>query len=369
MIPNAIPRTIALFSLAIAFCISPAGATPRYVAIALDPVLPFSSYAKSINASGDVAGEFYDWDAGSVAFRYVGGVMQVLGTMDNLSSGSGIGDDGQVAVDSWGTGRAYLWSGNSMRDLGTLGGQRSWPSGVSADGQVTGGSMTSAGATHPFRYANGAMQDLGTLGGMDSGGVGINQAGDVTGWLNLPDGSYRAFIHSQGVMRALGTLSGDGNSYGSAINALGQVTGSASVDRVFQHAFLYTNGTMLDLGTVRDENSIGNSVGYAINSLGDVTGSFNVALADFSSAWNSYRAFLYREGTMYDLNSLVVSGLEGFTLTQATGINDHRQIAATGCNGQVCRAFRLDPVSGAPDAGGRISACSVQPLFSDSEFG
>jgi probable HAF family extracellular repeat protein len=185
---------------------------------------------------------------------------------------------------------------------------------------------------------------------MDSGGAGINRAGDVTGWSPLPDGSSRAFIYSGGVMRALDTFSGGGDGYGNAINDLGQVTGSASADRVFQHAFLYTNGTMLDLGTVRDDNSIGDSFGYAINSRGDVTGYYDVALGCLCRAWNSFRAFLYTDGTMYDLSSLVVSGLDGFTLTQAAGINDHRQIAATGGNGHEMRAFRLDPIPDPPTA-------------------
>jgi probable HAF family extracellular repeat protein len=348
MIPNAISRIAAVSSLAIAFVVSPAGAVPRYTAVQLDAVLPSSSYAWAINASGDVAGEFYDWDAGGVAFRYIGGVMQVLGTMGAGSTGTGISDDGQVAIDSWGTGRALLYTGKSMQDLGTLGGRLSGASGISTDGHVTGWSTISGTATHAFRYASGAMQDLGTLGGVDSWGVGINQAGDVTGSSTLPDSSTRAFIYSGGVMRTLGTFSGGGDSYAYAINALGQVTGSASADRVFQHAFLYTNGTMLDLGTVRDDHSIGDSFGYAINSRGDVTGYYDVALGCLCKAWNSFRAFLYTDGAMYDLNSLVVSGLDGFTLTQAAGINDHGQIAATGGNGHEMRAFRLDPL-GPPD--------------------
>ncbi|HTS22417.1 MAG TPA: hypothetical protein VMN79_11490 [Casimicrobiaceae bacterium] len=334
----------ALSCLAVCSPVSPAGAALRYVAIPLDAALPYASFAHGINATGDVAGEFWDWDAGGVAFRNVGGVMQVLGTMADGSSGEGIDDEGQVAVESWVTGRALLWSGDSMRDLGTLGGGFTRASSVSA-GQVTGYSRTSSGAMRAFRYANGAMLDLGTLGGttttpggIDSWGIGINQAGDVTGTSLLPDGSYRAFIYSRGAMRSLGTLDGAGDSNGAAINAIGQVTGNASTKGGLSHAFLYTNGTMLDLGTLGGRSS----GGYAINARGDVTGSSDVA-------FNVFRAFLYADGSMYDLNSIVVSGLEGFALFEASGINDQRQIAATGCNGHLCRAFRLDPVPESPN--------------------
>ena len=55
---------------------------------------------------------------------------------------------------------------------------------------------------------------------------------------------------------------------------------------------------------------------------------------------------------MHDLNSLVVSGLGGMTLTIADDINDVGQIVGTGCDasGTTCLAFRLDPVSIAASA-------------------
>jgi probable HAF family extracellular repeat protein len=351
MVLKAISRIAAVSSLVIGFAGSPAIAAPRYIAVPLEPANGLSSTAKAINALGDVAGNVYPNGNGGEtrAFRYVGGTMQDLGTLGGpASDATGISDDGQVAGWSWTAERdmrAFLYSSNSMRDLGALlVGQQSNAWGISADGQVTGWSSHYGVDMHAFRYASGAMQDLGVLSRTESVGSGINQAGDVTGWSALADGSMGAFIYSGGVMRALGTFRG-GSSIGRAINALGQVTGDGGADLNedlgLEHAFLYTDGKMLDLGTLGGPESFG----FAINVRGDVVGSSDVD-KKYSSA-----AFLYTDGSMYNLNSLVVSGLEEYTLYEARGINDRGQIAATGSSSGPdgrALAFRLDPVTPDP---------------------
>jgi probable HAF family extracellular repeat protein len=353
MILNAISRIAAVSFLVIGFAVSPANAAPRYIAVPLDTVDGQSSTAIAINASGDVVGnthaDFYGEKTS--AFRYVGGVMQeswpyFLG--GSISNATGISDDGQVAgwapTADWNT-EGFLYADDSMSGLGL-------PSvygffldslalGMSPDGQVTGWSSIDEGVMHAFRYANGATQDLGTLGGNQSMGYGINRAGDVTGSSSLADGSLRAFIYSGGVMRALGTFGGSAST-GYAINAGGQVTGVANTNLQSGHAFLYTGGTMRDLGTLGGPES----AGLAINVRGDVAGR---SQSDETLAWN---AFVYTDGSMYNLNSLVLSGLDGFKLYEARGINDHGQIAATGSSvdGRLL-AFRLDPVgSDSPNA-------------------
>jgi len=331
-------------ALFVAVAAGPASAAPRYVAVMIDAPPHVNGFAGGINAAGDVAGALvpeYSWfREGGRAFRYVGGILQELqlpttGDTDAV----GISDDGQVAVNT--SEGFFLYSGPSTVHPTSQNGSVSTAGGMSGNGNVVGVAWT-PGGRRAFRYTNSHMEDLGTLGGIESLGVGINRAGDVTGWLTLSKGgSPRAFIYTGGVVRMLGDL-GRPTSFGTAINDVGQVAGTAYVVGGSMHAFLYTNGAMRDLGTLGGRESQGSS----INAKGDVTGWS--AIAEDSS----YRAFLYTNGEMHDLNALVISGLDGFTLFGARGINDQGQVVASGCDAraETCRVFRLDVVTDSPRA-------------------
>ena len=88
---------------------------------------------------------------------------------------------------------------------------------------------------------------------------------------------------------------------------------------------------MRDLGTLGGTYSFANS----INNHNLVVGSSNV-LGDAGS-----HAFLYTDGRMTDLNSLI-DPASGWTIHDAYDINDFGQIAATGCRAGQCLALRLD---------------------------
>lgn len=129
----------------------------------------------------------------------------------------------------------------------------------------------------------------------------------------------------------LGTLSGGTYSYANGINNNGQVVGYGDTASGY-NAFLYSNGTMTDLGTL---SGGGISQATGINTNGWVVGYGNTA----SSAQD---AFLYSGGHLLDLNSLLSPG-SGWTLQDATGINDLGQIVGTGTfNGQN-QAFLMTP--------------------------
>ena len=106
------------------------------------------------------------------------------------------------------------------------------------------------------------------------------------------------------------------------------------------HIFLYSNGTMTDLGSLGG----GYAESTAINARGQVTG-WSYTAASTPDA----RAFLFSDGTLYDLNALVVSGLAGAVLRRAMAINDSGQIVANDCLTEQaplqCAAFLLDPVA------------------------
>ena len=92
---------------------------------------------------------------------------------------------------------------------------------------------------------------------------------------------------------------------------------------------------MTDLGTLGGTSS----EGHGINNYGQVVGRA-------MTTGSGEHAFLYSDGTMFDLNTLVTEGLGGATLHEASGINDSGQIVANGCNPSTCQAYRLDPIAG-----------------------
>jgi probable HAF family extracellular repeat protein len=305
-----------------------------------------NSCGRSINSKGQVAGTSdVAGDSAQHAFLYSGGSLQDLGTLGgNSSNAVAINANGQVTGTSDIAGNAakhtFLYSGGAMRDLGMPNSAGSAPAAINASGQVVGRFESSSLWFEAFFYTGSSMLDLGTLGGQSSGATDINDAGQVVGssW-TTPDATGHVlnhmFLYSEGVMRDVGSLVGpQGSSYGGKINASGQVIGWSDPP---SHAFIYSGGVMTDLGALGDWASYP----YDINAVGQVVGRSYVKFENYPNE----RAFIFTGGAMYNLNDLVVAGLDGAILTDAIGINDSGQIIANACIG-YCKAFRLDPVPG-----------------------
>jgi probable HAF family extracellular repeat protein len=363
------PGSTPMATIPVAVSPAPGGLTkPTYTATPLGTLGGNGSAANGINASGEVTGFSYvtKWTPPNPdphtqwhAFVYSAGVMRDLGTFGgNFSSGSAINASGQVAGFAslnnlpypLAAQHPFLYSNGVLTDLGTLGGSNGRGLGINASGQVAGYSelIDAAGnpTSHAFLYSNGVMTDLGTMGGRDSSGSAVNASGQVTGIVTLPDSPtlgtvQHAFLYTNGAMEDLNTLAGSGAGgltliMGTAINDNGQITGEAWTGQA-THAFLYSGATTKDLGTLSGENSYG----FGINAGGQVVGGSDVV-------GNEQRAFLYSDGIMYDLN-LLVTGLAGTLLTNATAINDSGQVVANGCSQSlICQTFRLDPLPAPP---------------------
>jgi probable HAF family extracellular repeat protein len=280
---------------------------------------------------------------------------------------------------------AFLNTGSGAMDLGTLpGGLNSQAWGLNDVGQVVGQSENAGGVNRAFIYEGGVMNDLGTLGGPASFARAINHDGTIVGYAALADGTPRAFSYSNGAMANLGTLpsSGEFYSYGYAINRQGGIAGSSSAGMFSLpepplHAFYRrTSGKMIDLGTFGGAYS----EAFGINDKGEVVGISGTATLHFDDAFiysggvvksigtlgggyaqafginnrsqvvgNSTTGdpvpvlgFLYEKGKMVALDKLI-DPAAGWTITDARAINDHGQIAGTGCKSGVCYAVRLDP--------------------------
>ncbi|WP_344952365.1 DUF3466 family protein [Sphaerisporangium flaviroseum] len=158
--------------------------------------------------------------------------------------------------------RAVMWKKGKLRDLGTLGGSsdQKWSTEAEANaindkGQVVGTALPSTGnPLHGFIWQDGRMTDLGSLGGGTEATVAqdINERTQITGWSQNAAGQTNAFVWEAGAMRDLGTLPGGTGSFGYGINESGQVVGRSRTSDSYYgaHAFLWKNGEMVDLNTV-----------------------------------------------------------------------------------------------------------------------
>jgi probable HAF family extracellular repeat protein len=330
----------------------------------------------------------------------------------NVSNGYGINNYGQVVGSSVGVDweNAFLWTPTTTNGVtGTLVNLGDFDGGlnqaaayaINSRGQVVGYSNVEDGG-RAFLWspvaANGTDGTLTNLGVLNptahlSVALDINDRGQVTGYSN---GAPRAFLwnpatpnSATGNMIDLGALSGgNGTSQGTAINNLGQVSGHSDAGPS-THAILWSpvtpngsTGTMADIGNhissggtfaFNDEMNNGGSIaghsvgdgGHAVvwvpttpNSstgtaidLGGI-GAEALGINDFGDivGYKSSRATIWpKSGGNIDLNTLLdpISGA-GWTLTDASAINEFGQIAGTGVHNGITHAFLLTPVPEPP---------------------
>ena len=321
--------------------ISPVNAQQVYQIVDLGTLGGTATTPHGINNQGQVVGQSdLSGDGSRHAFLYSNGVMTDLGTLGGVvSSAEAINENGQIVGVSSNTGNlanhAFLYSGGAFTDLGTLGGPDSTAYAINGQGQIVGSSRVSGGsADRAFLYSGGNMSDLGTLGGLYSYAYGINNSGQIVGEASLSSGYNRAFLYSGGSMTNLGTLGGE-FSTAAAINNNGQIVGWSltQTGSLARRAFIYQNGALTDIGNPGDSKW---SSARAINDNGHVVGVM-------SDGGENPRAFLYADGTMVDLNTLLPPN-SGWVLTEAIGINDNNHIIGFGTFNGNPRAFLLSPV-------------------------
>jgi probable HAF family extracellular repeat protein len=236
-----------------------------------------------------------------LGFVWQDGVMTALPTLGgNNGYASGANNRGQVV--GWAENtvhdptcvapqvlqfRAVLWGSKDgqVQELPPLPGDTSSAATAINDlGQVVGISGTCDravgrfSAAHAVLWQDGKPADIGNLGGVAwNTPTAINHRGQVVGFSDLPGDesgapNFHAFLWtSSGGIRDLGTLPGDLLSLAFGINDLGQVVGQ-SIGAGGSRAFLWENGVMTDLNTIVPPGSLNLVYANDINASGEIAG-------------------------------------------------------------------------------------------------
>ena len=228
--------------------------------------------------------------------------------------------------------------------------------GVNANGVIGGTYFTlrtsPARRVGLYRYdtQSGQVSDLGNFGKDNIHARAINDRGDLAGSFTYGYSAdanrterFQPFrVSAEGEMTMIPTLGGV-SAYGLALNASGNVVGYSNLPSAPEsffdvHAFLYKDGVLSDIDTFNS----GQSVAKGINSHGAVVG-------DFKSIEFKQRAFLYLNGEMHDLNTLLDSSGDGWILETASSINDSGWIVGYGLqHNRSSFSFLAIPSGGKP---------------------
>ncbi|MGC2247949.1 MAG: hypothetical protein WA609_15185 [Terriglobales bacterium] len=258
---------------------------------------------------------------------------------------------GGFLPSSGNTCQGFLWQAGHISALPTLGGDNGFATGVNNKGQAIGWAETSYEDPTcnppqvlqflPFVYDVKAakINALQTYPGDSDGTVDtINDKGQMAGISGICSNAvggasaiHAVFWQDQNSTPIdMGNLGGMAWNTPAGMNSKGEVVGfgnpSGDQNAGFNPIAFYWNQStgMKNLGTLAQDT---NSIAYAINKRGLIVGQ------SFGGP-NGSHAFIFQDGTMIDLNSLMI-GHNAYTLVYANDINDDGVIVGGAFNAKT----------------------------------
>ena len=259
--------------------------------------------------------------------------------------------------------QAVIWEFGRARPLGSLGGTDSYGEFINDRGQISGHAQTSnvgyailgnCPPFDPFVWQNGKMTDInpGNFGGLQGGTNYLNNRGQAVGFGTLPGEVYsHAFLWGKGKLTDLTKLGslGAANQEGDTaynVNELGHVIGGSTTPAGELVGVLWRHGEFVNLKSLTAEGD-DCSEPVRINSRDQIVG------ASFSCETGVQHAFIWEDGSMADLNTLIPADA-GINLVYAGWINEEGVIAGQGVltsgpSQGAIRAVLLIPTGGSRD--------------------
>jgi probable HAF family extracellular repeat protein len=224
--------------------------------------------------------------------------------------------------------------GYEVIDLGTLGGEFTWPFALNNRGEVVGTSATAGGKSRPFLWRDGAITDINPPGEDLQEARTINDVGAIAG----SGGQGRLPTWSDGVFT--GFVSVPSSEYGAwPVRILESRDVIVNVEKhEFPTPLFVRNGTVVNLGSL---STAPHGWALDINSRDQIVGRSAyqyIGLADYE-----FRAFLWEDGTMRELGNLGTAPCE-YVPEQRCGpsaardINEAGDVVGVAFNGATSRA-------------------------------
>jgi probable HAF family extracellular repeat protein len=252
----------------------------------------------------------------------------------------------------------FLWRDGHMSALPTLGGNNGQASAINNRGEVVGFAEDGAvDSTCPVGTTNNRIalaalwkkdkaQALPLVGNdVDGFAFGINDRGQAVGYSGNCTTATHAVMWRDNVAFVLQGIGGTGSNFAYVANNKGQIAGQiGSADGTTFYAAVWLNGAdgaVTNLGTLPGDFA---AFATGINERGQVVGN------NFDSTFSWSHGFIWQDGVMTDLNTLIPEDSNLFIIS-ASNVNERGQISGmatvqTGPHTGEIHSYLLTPTEG-----------------------